>query len=123
MIKIKPTSLLLRRYFTPLSKYMNPDGTPVSRVFKPRVKDQGKLSVDLKEYTCYENAVSDYERFFLCEVSNTVVLEIGLNTIHDPLEDGSNDAHALVETFEEEDDIKPGLLARNSRIIKTKLDF
>ena len=123
MFVISEETLLLRRYYTPFSKYMNPDGTPTSRVFKPREKDQGKLSVDLKNYTTYEKSVLDPSKFFMCEVSNKVVLEIGLETIHDPLEDGTNDAHALILTFELDDEIKPGLLARKARIIRSKEEF
>lgn len=123
MIEIKPDSLLIRRYYTPFSKYMNSDGTPTSRVFKPRPKDEGKLSVDLKDYTNYDKAVSDENKFFMCEVLNSTVLDIKLTTIHDPLPNGVNDAHALVLTFDEDDDIKPGLLARKARIIKSRADY
>ena len=40
-------------------KYMNPDGTATSRVFKLRDKDNGQLSVDVKSLTTSEQAVGD----------------------------------------------------------------
>ena len=123
MIEIKENSLLLRRYYTPFSKYMNEDGTPTSRVFKPRTKDDGKLSVNLKSYTTYEKTIGEENRFFISEVSNAVVIEIKLTTEHDPLEDNSNEAHALISPFDEDDDIKPGQLARAARIIKCQKDY
>lgn len=107
----------------PFLKYMNLDGTPTSRVFKPRAKDEGKLSVDLKDYTNYDKAVTDEKKYFICEVINSVILDIDLTTIHDPLPDGTNDAHALVLTFDEGDDIKPGLISRKARIIKSRADY
>lgn len=42
---------LFRRSFLPEKKYMAPDGSATSRVFKLREKDNGELSVDVKSLT------------------------------------------------------------------------
>lgn len=113
---------LYRRGFGPPDKrFLNPDGTATSRAFKLREKDEGKLSVDVKEMTTAANAIIDPTKFVLFEIPVATVEEIGLTAIHDPLtvvDDGiENDAHACVVGLDEEDDIKPGLLARASRRI------
>ena len=109
--------ILYRRSY-PDKKYMNPnDGSPTSRVFKPRPKDEGKLSVDVKSMTTFEKAVVDKERFCLFEISNESVAKVNLKTVHDPLPDGANDAHALICSIKEDDDITPALLARASKRI------
>ena len=109
---------LYRRSFLPEKKYLNPDGSATSRVFKLREKDCGALSVDVKSMTTAEQSVGDKERFFLFELPNRSVTEITdpqLSTYHDPLPDGSNNAHAVIKGMTMEDDITPGLLARASR--------
>ena len=109
--------LYRRGFSTPERKYMNPDGTATSRVFKLREKDNGELSVDVKSMTTVKNSVGDPERFFLFEIPNKAVLGISskLQTFHDPLEDGSNDAHAVIVGMEMEDEISPGMLAKFSK--------
>ncbi len=102
-------------YSTPEKKYMNPDGTATSRVFKLREKDNGGLSVDVKSLTNPELSVRDSQKIFLFEISNTVVENQGLKTYHDPLEDGSNYAHAIIDGMTLEDDILPSILAKNSK--------
>lgn len=105
-----------RGYCTPVKKYMNPDGSATSRVFKLRPVDNGELSVNVKSMTTPELSVGDQLKYFLFEISNQSVLEIAdLNTLHDPLPDGTNNAHAVIIGMSEEDDIKPGLLARKSK--------
>ncbi len=109
---------LYRRYYLPEKKFMNPDGTATSRVFKLREKDNGELSVDVKSMTTAEKSVDDKTKFFLFELPNKSVFEITepqLITYHDPLKDGSNDAHALIVGMSMEDDITPGLLAKASK--------
>ena len=109
---------LYRRSWLPEKKYLNPDGSATSRVFKLREKDHGALSVDVKSMTTAEKSVGDKERFFLFELPNKAVLEITeppLKTYHDPLPDGSNAAHAVITGMTMEDDITPGLLAKASR--------
>jgi hypothetical protein len=108
---------LYRRSWLPERKYMNPDGTATSRVFKLRESDKGELSVDVKSMTSPEACVKDDKKFFLFEISNQAVLQISfqkLNTLHDPLGDGSNDAHAVIVGMNLEDDVTPGILARSS---------
>lgn len=101
---------------TPVKKYMNPDGTATSRVFKLREGDNGELSVDVKSFTTAETAVRDQSKYFLFEISNESVLSVnGLETFHDQLADGTNDAHAVIVGMTMEDEIKPGLLARKSK--------
>ena len=94
---------------------MNPDGTATSRVFKLREKDVGELSVDVKSMTTVEVSIGDPDKYYLFEVPNEAVVEIELKSYHDPLEDGSNDAHAVIIGMSIEDDIKPGILARKSK--------
>jgi len=110
---------LYRRSYLPEKKYMNPDGTATSRVFKLRAnKNETELSVDVKSMITAEKSVGDKSKFFLFELPNKAVLEITetkLLTYHDPLEDGSNDAHAVIVGMTMEDEITPGLLARASR--------
>jgi len=109
---------LYRRYYLPEKKYMNPDGTATSRVFKLREKDNGELSVDVKSLTTAEIAIKDKASFFLFELSNKSVIEIiapPLATYHDPVMDGTNEAHALIVGMLLEDDITPGILARASK--------
>jgi hypothetical protein len=109
---------LYRSSRLPEKKYLNPDGSATSRVFKLREKDQGKLSVDVKSMTSAEKSVGDKNHFFLFELPNKAVLGITnpqLSTYHDPLPDGSNDAHAVITGMTIEDDITPALLAKASR--------
>ena len=71
--------------------------------------------------TTVSNAVIDPTKFVLFEVSVAAVENIGLSAVHDPLsiaDDGiENDAHASIVGLDDEDEIKPGLLARASRRI------
>ena len=109
---------LYRRSWLPEKKYLNPDGTAHSRVFKLREKDNGELSVDVKSMTSPEQAVIDKASFFLFEIPNSDVLDIEnptLTTYHSPLPEGKNDAHAVIVGMEITDEITPGLLARLSR--------
>ncbi|MDX2247539.1 MAG: hypothetical protein SF052_12215 [Bacteroidia bacterium] len=108
----------LYRRSWPDKKYMNPDGTATSRVFKLRPKDNGELSVDIKSLTTPDKAVGDSSRFYLFELSNRYVLQITdtkLVTYYDPLPDGSNNAHAVIVGMVPEDDIIPALLAKASK--------
>lgn len=116
---VDPEEWLYRRgHSTPEKKYMNPDGSATSRVFKLRPIDEGELSVDVKSMTTPQNSVNDSSKYFLFELPNQAVLDITtaeLTTFHDPLKDGSNDAHAVIVGMTMEDDITPGLLAKASR--------
>jgi hypothetical protein len=116
---VDPNELLLRRSFCdPMKKYLNPDGTAHSRVFKPRPKDAGKLSVDVKSMTTLEKAIFDPLKFILFELEVSEVLNLGLECVHDPLQDGSNPAHALIKTIPEEDEIFAFQLSKVSRQVK-----
>ena len=110
---------LYRRSRLPEKKYLNPDGTATSRVFKLRASiNETELSVDVKSMTTAAKAVSDNSKFFLFELPNTAVAAIDdpqLRAYHDRISDGSNDAHAVIVGMSIEDDITPGLLARASR--------
>lgn len=113
---VKTDEWLYRRgYSTPVRKYMNPDGTATSRVFKLRPKDVGKLSVDVKSMTTPGVVIGDATKFFLFEIYNEIVEGLGLKTYHDPLPDGTNDAHAIIIGMHQEDEVLPGLLARKSK--------
>ena len=114
--KVIAQEWLYRRGFsTPEKKYMNPDGTATSRVFKLRAKDNGELSVEVKSMTTTEKAVGDPAKYFLFELANEDVEKLDLHSYHDPLTDGSNDAHAVIIGMTIDDEITPGLLARKSK--------
>jgi hypothetical protein len=102
-----------RGYSAPERKYMNPDGTATSRVFKLREKDNGQLSVDVQSLTTPEKAVGDPLKYFLFDLPNEAVLSIGLKSYYDKLAD--NPAHAIICGMTMEDDIMPGQLARSSK--------
>ena len=104
--------LFRRGYGPPTKNYLNPDGSATSRAYKLREKDMGLLSVDVKELTTPELAVKDIKKFVLFEIPVSSVEKFDLISIHDPLPE--NIAHAYIEGLEEEDEIKPGLLAKAS---------
>ena len=111
---VKNEWLFRRAYCTPIKKYMNPDGTATSRVFKLREKDNGELSVDVASLTTPEISVGDVNKFMLYKIENESVINLELQTYHSEELDGSNDAHAVIIGMALEDEIKPGLLARKS---------
>lgn len=108
-------SLYRRIYRTPWHKFVYPDNTPTSRNFVLRPKDNGKLSVDVARLTTKELAVKDINKFALVEIFVKDVRNIGLSAIYDPLED--NLAHAAICGLEEDDDIKPAILAKKAKIV------
>lgn len=116
---VDATAWLYRRYYTPESKYMNPDGTATSRVFKLRPKDEGELSVDVKEMTTPERSIGDADKYLLFELPNSTVLNEGLETFHDPTPASEvsveNPAHAVIIGMDLEDDIMPAILAKKSQ--------
>jgi hypothetical protein len=68
--------------------------------------------------TTAEKSVEDASKFFLFELPNKAVIEVRnpqLVTYHDAIEDGTNDAHAVIVGMSINDDITPGLLARASK--------
>lgn len=111
----KDENLFRRGFCVPLKNFLNPDGTATSRVFKLREKDLGELSVDICSLTTKEKSVKDPNKHILFEIENRVVMESDLLTYKSPMEDGTNDAHAVITGLEIDDDIKPLLLARSSR--------
>lgn len=117
--KVDSGNNLYRRGFGPPDKrFLNPDGSATSRVFKLRKIDEGRLSVDVKEMTTKEIAVKDVGKYILFEISVKSVEDIGLSAYHDALTKEKNDienpAHAYIWGLDIEDEIKPGLLARAS---------
>ncbi|MFN0035499.1 MAG: hypothetical protein ACKVUS_10540 [Saprospiraceae bacterium] len=117
---VDPSEWLYRRgHSSPEKKYMNPDGTATSRVFKLREKDHGELSVDVRSMTTPKISVGDDSKFMLFEIANQDVLNVGLRTFHDPCTVAShgfdNPAHAALVGMDMEDDVLPGMLARKSR--------
>lgn len=109
--------LFRRGYGSPEKKYMNPDGTATSRVFKLRHKENGELSVDVASLTTPEMSVGDKSKYMLFSLANSSVEENNLKTYHSPMDDGSNNAHAVIIGMPLEDDILPGILARASKRI------
>lgn len=118
--KVGPEEWLYRRYYNPLEKNISKLTSQFhSRIFKLRPKDNGELSVDVKSLTTPEKAISDSHKFFLVEIQNKSVLKIeNLCTFHDPLRDGTNNAHAVITGMTIDDDVIPGLLARASRLVE-----
>jgi len=115
-LRIPPDESLLRRgYASPERKFMNPDGSATSRVFKLRQKDNGKLSVDVKSLTDTLTAIKNPNEFMLFEVLVFNIETIGLSSYYDPKED--NLAHAYIYGMNIDDDIMPGLLARKAKRI------
>lgn len=108
-------------YRSPWHKYVDPDGRPTSRNFKLRSKDEGKLSVDVASLTTPEQSVRDLSKFALASLANAGVKAIGLETFHDPCtvtkHGFDNPAHAYIWGMDEEDDIKPALLAQEAIVI------
>jgi hypothetical protein len=114
-------NLYRRGFGPPDKKFLNPDGSATSRLFKLRTKDEGKLSVDVKELTSKQISVNDVNKFVLFEISVKSVEETDLSAYHDPLTEQEhgieNPAHAYIWGLDMDDDIKPGLLARASKRI------
>ena len=109
---------LFRRCYLPQKKYFDPNGNPTSRIFKLRPKDNGELSVDVKSMSTSEKSIKDSAKFFLFELPYAGVLDIeGLNTLHDPLPNQANDAHAVIIGCSEEDEIKPNQLAKIAKLV------
>ena len=88
--------LYRRGYNSPQKKYLNPDGSATSRVFKLRPKDEGKLSVDLAKLTTKETAVLDSSKYNLFLINNSVVESIELFTVYDPLDEPAVVSHGLI---------------------------
>jgi hypothetical protein len=114
--------LYRRAYSSPPIRYLYEDGSATSRVFKPREKDEGKLSVDVKSLTTFETSIVDKTKFMLFEIANMEVLSLNLNTIHDPTPNEAspieNPAHALIIGMDADDDITPSLLAKKAKNVK-----
>jgi hypothetical protein len=112
---IDSQELLYRRGFnSPEKKYLNPDGTATSRVFKLREKDEGRLSVDLASLTTPAIAVFDSNSYNLFQINNTTVEEIELITIYDADFAAQKNSHCLIIGMQLGDDIKPAYLAKKS---------
>lgn len=111
----KNENLYRRGYNSPQKKYLNPDGSATSRVFKLRAKDDGKLSVNLSRLITKEEAVSDKNRFNLFQIENQVVEEIDLYTIYDAEFNSHKNSHCLIIGLEMDDDAKPAYLAKKSQ--------
>lgn len=95
-------------------KWVNPDGTATSRVFKLRQgKDEGKLSTDLKRLTTAEISIVNKEEYNLFEIRVAEVFNLDLSVVYDGLE--NNIAHCYIFGMDEDDEILPGLLARKSK--------
>jgi hypothetical protein len=120
---ISTEEILLRRVYFTDKHYIKPDGTLSSRAFAPRPKDEGKLSVDIERLTTYEKAILDVNKFRLYQIKAEIAYSIELKCIYDPLtlEDNNvaNLAHSLIVGFEEEDEAKSAILAKNA----TKIDY
>src|SRR5271170_6557553 len=88
--------------------HQNPDGSPTSRVFKPRPVDREKLSVDIKSLTTLQKSLKDGAMFFLCEGNIGEIQAVkniqseNLQVMPDILED--NEAHALIVRISDDDD-------------------
>lgn len=116
--RIDPSEWLYRRG---LKYYLNPDGTPTSRVFTPRVhRDNNRLSVNRANLTTPQATMNDPtipnpDSFCLFEIQQTSVLEVGLDTHPAPSMD--NPAHAVICCIEPQDRTLPGALAKRARLV------
>jgi hypothetical protein len=112
--KLVPASEFLwrRTYFDPIHKYFNPNGSPTSRAFKLREKDNGQLSVDVKSLSTPEKSIGDASKFMLLELPAQAVYDLELYTCYDPLP--TNPAHAFIGGMDLEDDLQPKLLAEKA---------
>lgn len=118
--RIPQEEFLYRRgYATPERRFMNPDGSATSRVFKLREKDNGKLSVDVKSLTTPEKAITNQNEFMLFEVSVSNVESIGLDSFYDPILP-ENPAHAFIYGMDIDDETKALLLAKKARRVFIK---
>ena len=116
--KVASGAYLYRRgYNSPERKYLNPDGSATSRVFKLREKDKGKLSVDIQSLTTPEKAVLDPTQYNLFILKNQVVESIGLETIYDADYQAKDRSHCLIIGMEFNDETKPAYLVKQSRKI------
>lgn len=113
-ILIDPEIVLIRRAHLPMKAYSNPDGTATSRVFTPRPKDKGALSVNIKELTTYEQSIENPERYFLFQLLNRAPIFCLKTTKYDPNDDGTNNAHSVIEIIDEYDNVTPAYLAKAS---------
>lgn len=119
--KLDSDELLYRRgYNSPEKKFLNPDGTATSRVFKLRPKDNSGLSVDLARLTTPQKAVVDELQFNLFEIRNDKIESIDLHTIYDANYNAANNSHSLIIGMTIEDETKPTFLAKNSKKIYPK---
>jgi len=110
-------------YRTGYLQYMNPDGSATSRTFKLRAnKNETELSVDVASLTIPTKSIKDPLKFALYEIRNSNVLELGLQTLHDPLPNSEsiidNPAHAVIIGIDINDEIIPAQLARASKRIE-----
>lgn len=110
---VSDSETLLRRVYRKDRHYIDRrTGLPTSRAFAPRPKDNGKLSVEIKSMTSFQEAIVNAEKFRLFNVLAKLVYELGLSCIYDPID--NNIAHALITGFDPEDESVPGILARSS---------
>jgi hypothetical protein len=115
---IDSIELLYRRgYNSPVKKFLNPDGSATSRVFKLREKDNGKLSVDLAKLTTPKKAVLDSSQFNLFVFQNDEANLTGLSTVYDDKFTSDPNSHCLIIGMDLDDEIKPTYLAKKSRKI------
>ena len=117
--KIPDKEYLLRRVYFQDKRHVRPDGTLSSRAFAPRPKDNGKLSVDLEPLiVSLAISISDISKFRLYKIQAELPHSIGLKCIYDPwtkeIQGTDNPAHSFISEFEESDEAKPGILAKNA---------
>lgn len=119
--KVSSNECLLRRVYKSDRRYRHPvTGIPSSRAFAPRPKkDDGKLSVDIESLTTLEAAIIDSAKYVLYRIAVSLVFELGLDCIYDPIlsEGKVNLAHALITGFDEEDESIPGILSRQASYV------
>lgn len=93
-LEINDNDRLLRRVIFTDPRYIKPDGSVSSFAFTLR-KDEDGLSVDIEQLTSYEKAIQDRTKYRLYALMAETPRNLGLECIHDPLED--NRAHALIK--------------------------
>lgn len=93
-INITEDDELYRRISIHPSHWKN--ATTVSSAAFRLKKGEDGISVDLARLTTPEKSVLNREKYRLAVLKASVPMSEGLSCVHDPLEDGTNDAHSLI---------------------------
>lgn len=103
---------------------VNASGAPPPRAFRPRPTDHGKLSVNVRLLTTYNESILDANLWCLFELKVSNVISLGLSCIHDPIDATNtlpaNQAHAYIASWgtEAEMNAKAAKLAFQASLVQ-----